>query len=60
MEPVNISIAYDNITALLKSVLKTVMNPPGGLKRLNRHVNACNPTHTGQNIAGGQFSSLMQ
>ncbi len=24
--------AYDNKTALLKSVLKTVMDPPGGLK----------------------------
>ncbi len=27
--------AYDNKTALLKSVLKTVMDPPGGLKRQN-------------------------
>ena len=25
--------AYDNITALLKSVLKTVTDPPGGLKK---------------------------
>ena len=25
--------AYDNKTALLKSVLKTVMDPPGGLKK---------------------------
>ncbi len=42
MEPVNISIvklydnlprfAVDNKTALLESVLKTVMDPPGGLK----------------------------
>ncbi len=28
--------AYDNKTALFKSILKTVMDPPGGLKLMAR------------------------
>ncbi len=34
IEHVNVK-SYDNKTALLKSVLKTVMDPPGGLKQLS-------------------------
>ncbi len=33
--------AYDNKTALLKSVLNTVMDPPGGLNQVNR-TRTCN------------------